>query len=291
MQNQHKATHLLLIFYNTSIYFYLINRSMNTISTLKVHIVLLLVPYIICHEMLCDNNSSSSNSSHDADKTKTTSYDHSNNNSDNNIEDLLNEEVSIGLVATNVGLSAMLWKLISYPVLRSYIIGNKEVFYGFSNGVCWYPRRLNFMNGDLRIGFFCLECRPLELIVNFIHFRCSNWLNTLQGTCYDTKEQQRIRYFYYLGNMIPCYLYFLHLKYKFIRICFFSFFATLRAICSISTPLWREWLAMYYWSELKKQHVWSEDNKKKLFIGDLIFLLIPYVSIDISWCGKNIKNE
>lgn len=266
---------------------------MNTISTLKVHIVLLLTQYIICHENYGGDTLINGNSHHyDNPNVYTKNNDdfHDNSSNGSNIEDLFNKDISIGLVATNVGLSAMLWKLIPYPVLRSYIIGNKEMFYGFSNGVCWYPRRLNFMNGDLRIGFFCLECRPLELIVNLIHYKCSCWLSTLRATC-QKETAKNVKYFYYLGNMIPCYLYFLHLKYKFIRICFFSFFATLRAICSISTPLWREWLAMYYWSELKKKHVQSGDNKKKLFIGDLIFLLIPYVSIDISWWGKNIKNE
>ncbi len=260
---------------------------MNTMSTLKVHIMLLLTQCIICNEMMCGDTFTNDNS-HDYNPpndftNKNNNFSDNNDDIDNNIEDLFKEEVSIGLVATNVGLSAMLWKLIPYPVLMSYIIGNKEIFYGFSNGVCWYPRCLKFMNGDLRIGFFCLECRPLEFIVNLIHYKCSCWEKNLNSTCQNEVTVSEMMCYYYLGSIIPCYLYFLHLKYKFIRICFFSFFATLRALCGE----WLAYLTMYYWSQLEDGHLSPKDNKKKLFIGDLIFFLIPYISIDISWFKKH----
>ena len=174
----------------------------------------------------------------------------------------------------NFVLSTLVWK-INVPITWTNYYDNSEGFRGAIFGKGWYPKALSFKNGNFKIGFFLFEFRPVELVFVWF-FILRNWKS------YRINDKESTL------PLIPIHLHFFHIKWRCVRMLWFSIINIIMFVVSIKSICRKV--------KCCDDHVYffvTEEFHKKTFNGYiyLLTLLIPSISIDMSWFNKNNKKE
>lgn len=170
----------------------------------------------------------------------------------------------------NFVLSTLVWR-VNVPITWTNYYDNSEGFRGTILGKGWYPKNLRFKNGNFKIGFFLFEFRPVELVFVWF-FILRNW------NSYHINEEC------WLG-LIPIHLHFFHIKLRCVRMLWFSIMNILAFIdcCKLKGKVSDAHLCFFVTEEFHKK-----THRPYIY---LLTLLIPSISIDMSYFYKNNKNE
>ena len=175
----------------------------------------------------------------------------------------------------NFVLSTLVWK-INVPITWTNYYDNSEGFRGAIFGKGWYPKVLSFKNGNFKIGFFLFEFRPVELVFVWF-FILRNW------NSYRINAEGS-----YLA-LIPIHLHFFHIKLRCIRMLWFSIMNFLIFVENIVKICRQNFIVIdknLFFFVTEKFH--KKTHSPYIY---LLMILIPSISIDMSWFNKNNKKE